>query len=110
VKPIFLAPLLALCIWYMATAAETDDYCYAPYSTKVQPERMSTRAVVEVRWFHDGLRGGDAFSDWTVRSDGTADCVLWIHMPQQILGDPDMDGIGHEFLHCVAGDFHPEDN
>jgi len=64
---------------------------------------------VEVLWFHEDSRGGDAFAEWVVRDDGIADCTLWIHMPQQVLGDPDMDGIGHELLHCLAGNFHPED-
>lgn len=88
---------------------ETEEYCYAPYGTAVVPERMSTEATVKIYWFHDGGRGGAAFADWVIDDDGALTCELWIHMPKQILSDPDMDSIGHEFLHCVAGDFHPED-
>jgi hypothetical protein len=58
---------------------------------------------------HSNFRGGDNYAQWVVGDDGTADCTLWINMPEQILGDPDMDGMGHELLHCLTGDFHPED-
>ena len=110
-----LAPILLAAMFFSILIAnsespeEKEEYCYAPYSTAVIPERMSTKVLVDVIWFHEGTRGGDVFADWIVGDDGTVDCTLWLRMPQQILGDPDMDGIGHEFLHCVAGDFHPED-
>lgn len=89
---------------------DVKEYCFEPYGTEVRPERMSTKFKGTVNWYHDGPRGGNVYASWDIEDDGTVDCELWLIMPRQIMGDPDMDGIGHEFLHCVAGDFHPEDN
>jgi hypothetical protein len=33
-------------------------------------------------------------------------CEIWVVMPTKVLGDPNMDAIGHEVAHGLFGDFH----
>jgi len=86
------------------------EYCYDPYGTGVIPEFEAKQTLVVVNWVDVG-RGGDAGSSYYYDEETrTSICEVWVRMPEQILGDPDMDALGHEVLHCLAGDYHPEDN
>ncbi len=97
---------------FLMTLAEAETetrYCYEPYGTAVIPEHIATQALIQIRW-EDTERAGDANSSWLYDEETkTGVCVIWVRMPEQILGDPDMDALGHEVLHCLIGDFHPED-
>lgn len=91
---------------------EVTEYCYEPYGTDVTPEFKVTYSEVTIHW-QDQPVGDNVYADWTLYEDEDGElwteCELWIRVPEKILGDPDMDGNGHEFGHCVLGDFHPED-
>lgn len=104
---------IAAGLWIASSvkAEENEDgwYCYAPYGTAVIPEFSAERSLIEVRWLTQP-RGVEVQSTWYYDEDtDTSICVMWVRMPEQILGDPDMDAFGHEALHCFIGDFHPED-
>lgn len=99
--------------WFMLMAVSAvtlaAGYCYEPYSTAVVTEFEAEQALVIIHWTDTG-RGGDAASTLYYDEDTlTSICEVWVHKPEQILGDPDMDALGHEVLHCLVGDFHPED-
>jgi len=94
----------------IVTIAEGEEaqFCYDPYGTAVVPEFKATQTLIQVKW--SGVpRGEEAGSSWYYDEEtDTSICVMWVRMPEQILGDPDMDALGHEVLHCLTGDFHPE--
>ena len=99
---------LALIAGAAKAEAEVESFCYEPYGTEVQGEFKAKQALVIVNYLEQP-RGETVESTWLF--DDTIDtslCEVWIRIPDQILGDPDMDGIGHEFLHCIFGDFHPD--
>jgi len=90
----------------LVTPAAAEEYCYEPYGTIVQPEYIATRTVIEVVWLL-GPRGDTAESSWHYDEEtGVSVCKIWVRLPEQILGDPDMDALGHEVLHCLTGNFH----
>jgi hypothetical protein len=85
-------------------------YCFNPYGTAVVPEYQATQSLIVVEWVTQG-RGEQVDSSWFYDEEtDTSICKIWIRLPDQILGDPDMDGIGHEVLHCLTGAFHPKDD
>lgn len=105
-----LAAAAVVIAFSVATRAGSEKYCYHPYSTPVLPEHLAKRTFMEVIWL-DQPRGIEAKSAWAYDEETeTSICRIWVRMPNQILGDPDMDSLGHETLHCLTGDFHPEDN
>lgn len=96
---------LLLCVYSVYTLAE--EVCYAPYGTDVgEGEFDALRSLIEIHWLY-GERGEEANSSWYYDEEtDTSICVIWVHRPEQVLGDPDMDALGHEAMHCFIGDFH----
>lgn len=92
-----------------AEAQPVLEYCYAPYGSDVQPEYQVGHTLIRINWL-DQTRGNTVESEWIYdEATNMSLCEVWIRIPEQILGDPDMDSLGHEFLHCLVGGFHPED-
>lgn len=90
--------------------------CYEPYGGPVTPEYINPGAVVFVRFLPpeeiivDGEQtDGWSYSEPVVTPDGNLFtlCIIAAPMPEQVLGDPAMDTLGHELLHCLTGEFHP---
>lgn len=89
----------------LAVSAEEELHCYEPYGQPVIAEHYADTMQVKVNWLF-GPRGEAAWSEWELLADGSVDCEIWVHRPEQPLGDPDMDALGHEVLHCFIGEFH----
>jgi len=98
---------MLLLINLIPDAEDKEEYCYAPYGGPVVAEHEATEVNLSVTWSH-GSRASYAQAAWFVREDGTVDCEIFVPRPHQVLGDPDMDSIGHEVLHCLIGSFHEE--
>jgi len=89
--------------------SEEEEFCYAPYGGPVEPEFQAETTLVTVKWIK-AERGMEAYASWLYDSETNATiCVITARMPDQVLGDPDMDSLGHELLHCLTGDFHQGD-
>ena len=85
-----------------------EEYCYAPYPSPVTQEFKAARVLVEIEYLDTG-RGELVESSWYYDEEtDTTICKIWIRIPDDVIGDPDMDGLGHEFLHCMIGNFHPD--
>jgi len=96
---------LLLCVCSVYTLAG-EKYCYEPYGAPVGEEFVAGRVLVQVVWV-EGERGSEVHSSWSYDEEtDTTICKVWIRRPEQVEGDPDMTGVGHEFLHCAIGDFH----
>jgi len=88
------------------TETHADEYCYVPYGGRVHAEFVAKGSIVRINWV-EGERGMEASAEYTY--DSKADitvCVITARMPDFIIGDPDMDSLGHELLHCLTGNFH----
>ncbi len=87
-------------------SAKAVDVCYEPYGGPVEPEYVVDQVLVQIIWV-EGERGLETESSFSYDEEiNTGICIIWVRMPDEILGDSDMDSIGHEFLHCATGDFH----
>lgn len=90
-------------------AAQTvygEEYCYTPYEEDVRPEFVADISLVTIRWV-EGERGMEAFASYYYDEETKATiCLIAARMPTNVIGDPDMDTLGHELLHCLTGDFH----
>ncbi len=85
------------------------EYCYVPYPSPVTLEFKAARVLVEIEYLDIG-RGELVESSWYYDEEtDTTICKVWIRIPDDVIGDPDMDGLGHEFLHCMIGNFHPDE-
>lgn len=103
-RSISLLMFLALLI----TASEVygEEYCYVPYGVDVHPEFIAGVSLVKMDWV-DGERGMAVFASYMYDEETNSTiCLITARMPDQVIGDPDMDSLGHEFLHCITGDFH----
>ncbi len=96
-------------------AAETTDadpglYCYEPYGSNVEPQHLAQFTFIKVNYLTDPLPdGSEGMSAWIYDpASETSICEIWAPVPMQVLGDPAMDTLGHELLHCLAGDFHAD--
>jgi len=88
--------------------ADVEEYCYTPYPSPVTQEFKAARVLVEIEYLDTG-RGELVESSWYYDEEtDTTICKIWIRIPDDVIGDPDMDGLGHEFLHCMIGNFHPD--
>ena len=104
---------LAVSLSYAPRSEEVSEYCYDPYGQDVEAEHAVNYVYLRVIW-NDNGRGGDAWSEWEIWEDENgeifSECTVSVPPPQQILGDPDMDALGHEVLHCIIGNFHDEES
>lgn len=85
--------------------------CYEPYGAPVEPEYILQGSVVMVRFIDESAMpdGYDAYAEYVADFENNLSwCVITTVMPEQVLGDPKMDALGHEMLHCIVGAFHPE--
>lgn len=106
-KPLVTISLtLFLALLITVTEVYGEEYCYVPYGENIRPEFIADGSFIKMNWV-DGERGMEAFASYMYDEETSLTiCVITARMPDQIIGDPDMDSLGHEFLHCVTGDFH----
>lgn len=98
--------LLFFALLVAALEAYGEEYCYVPYGTGVHPEFVAGTSLVKVNWV-EGERGMAAFASYMYDEETNSTiCLITARMPDQVIGDPEMDSLGHEFLHCLTGDFH----
>lgn len=103
-RTVTLVVTLALLISYTQTRAEY--YCYKPYGVSVVPEFLADMSLVHFHWV-GGERGMAAYASYIYdKETNSTICVVTARMPDQIIGDPEMDSFGHEVMHCATGDFH----
>ena len=99
--------LLAFAMLIIIQESHAEEYCYDPYGVSVTPEFVADWAFVTFNWV-EGERGMEALASYVYDEDTNSTiCVVTARMPDQVIGDPDMDAIGHEIMHCITGDFHP---
>lgn len=87
-----------------------DTFCYEPYGAPIQAEYVLKGTLVLVRWLPASQMppNTEAYASWKVDFENNMSvCLLTATPPQQVLGDPRMDALGHELLHCLTGNFHP---
>jgi len=94
---------------YSVAKPDEGMYCFMPYGQPVIATHYSDTVRLKVNWLFDQERAGEAWSEWEVGEDNVVDCEIWVHRPEQAMGDPDMDALGHEVLHCLIGEFHEDD-
>ncbi len=101
-----LVMLFALLISCNEARAEEICYCAEQYGVPVKPEYIADWAFVTFNWV-EGEPGMAAHASYVYDEEtNSVICVVTARMPDNVLGDPEMDSIGHEILHCVTGDFH----
>jgi hypothetical protein len=108
---------LVLCVWLWAVVwfvvgsrvgepQEAVGWCETEDRGDVVPEFQYSRTFVEVRW----SEADDEFygkASWMIDEElELTTCVVEIPLPEKVWGSKEMDTVGHEFLHCVIGDFH----
>jgi len=85
---------------------DDGEYCYVPYGVGVHPEFVAGTSLIKMNWV-EGERGMAAFAAYMYDEETNSTiCLITARMPDQVIGDPEMDSLGHEFLHCLTGDFH----
>lgn len=90
--------------------ARADEVCYESYGAPVTPEYLADWAFVTFNWI-EGEPGMEAHASYVYDEEtNSVICVVTARMPDRVLGDPEMDSIGHEIMHCVTGDFHEEEH
>jgi len=106
-KPFFtIGLMIILGLSIAATEVYGEEYCYVPYGVGVHPEFVAGTSLVKVNWI-EGERGMEAQASYMYDEETNSTiCVITVRMPDQVIGDPDMDSLGHELLHCLTGDFH----
>lgn len=115
--------LLAAIIMIVESAAQDiDPICYENQGVIVQPTREMTNLLISVNWFdtldelesvlerrtgedQTGTEGYSECETYAERDIGW--CEIWVVRPTYVLGDPNMDSLGHEVLHGLMGDYHP---
>lgn len=89
-----------------------EPVCYESTGEDVIPEFRAASTTVRVNWItgtinYNGIGNAVGLSKYLYDEELNATiCEVWIPMPKQVIGDADMDTIGHEFLHCIVGAFH----
>lgn len=109
----FLLGLLAGGFYATTTKPNTcpeDMYCYEPYGAPIAAEYVLDGAIVAIKFVDasEFKNGEEAYAIWEVDYDKNISwCLIKAQFPEQVLGDPRMDALGHELLHCITGNFHP---
>ena len=87
-------------------AYSNEEYCYVPYGTGVHPEFIAGTSLIKMNWV-EGERGMVAYASYLYDEETNSTiCLITARMPDQVIGDPEMDSLGHELLHCMTGEFH----
>ena len=84
--------------------------CYEPYGAPVEAEYVLTGAIVVVNFIDESEMpdGMEAYAEYVADFENNfAWCRITTLFPERMLGDPKMDALGHELLHCITGAFHP---
>ena len=90
---------------------QPKQVCYHSSGEAVKPEFRADSTVIRVHWIKGTIHyeGEEVvgLAKYLYDDDLNASiCEIFIPMPQQVVGDADMDTIGHEMLHCLTGAFH----
>ena len=108
IRTINFMVVLALMISF--TEVRAKEYCYDPYGSPVTPEFVVEWSFIKFNWV-EGERGMEAYASYAYDEETNSTvCLITARMPDEVIGDPEMDSLGHEVLHCVTGDFHPGDH
>ncbi len=95
---------------YLQDTCPESLICYEPYGAPVEAEYVLDGSIVIIKFVDASEMADDeeAYAVYTVDFKLNASiCLIVAQFPTHVLGDPIMDSIGHEFLHCIVGDFHP---
>jgi hypothetical protein len=85
--------------------------CFEAYGPPVTPEYILSGSIVLVKFIDqsDMPDGYEAYAEYEVDfANNLSYCLITTSLPEQVLGDSKMDALGHELLHCITGNFHPE--
>lgn len=105
-KKAFRSILLMLVFLLLIVDANSAEVCFESYGVPVTPEYIAEWAFVTFNWV-EGRPGMRAEASYIYDEEtNSVICVVTARMPDRVLGDPDMDAIGHEIMHCITGDFH----
>lgn len=84
--------------------------CYEPYGAPVEAEYVFGGSIVRVDFVDESELPDDAeaIAEYVPNFEKNFSwCKITTLFPERVLGDPRMDALGHELLHCIIGDFHP---
>ena len=97
------------------------SYCFIPGDEKVKPDFELKHTSLKVNWYDTidevqqatDTKNIEGMSEWYVAVDPETGeefswCELWVPRPVSVNGDPNMDTLGHEVLHCLMGSFHED--
>lgn len=106
--------LLALSLCWLVYASsllmmpqEAVGWCETEDRGDVVPEFKVDKTFVVVDWEGSGDDGLYGQASWMLDEElQLTTCTVEIPLPDKVWGDEDMDTVGHEFLHCLIGDFH----
>lgn len=118
------ALLIASPFMMFAMDADQGAVCYLNEGEEVKPEYEATGLILVVHWFDtaEELRAAvaesepgydvtdlEGFSLCTRMPElNAAVCDIWVQRPTHVMGDMNMDTLGHEVLHGLMGDFHDD--
>lgn len=102
---------LTLEVAYLQDTCPESLICYEPYGSAVEAEHVMDGSLVTVEFVDADdpkLEGVEAWAEWVISVEhNVSACHITAQFPTHVLGDPIMDSLGHEFLHCIVGSFHP---
>ena len=90
-----------------------NQVCYEATGEFVKPEFQAQSTMIRVHWITGTVNvdGTEAvgYSKYLYDPELNASvCEIFVPMPKRVVGDDRMDTLGHELLHCLAGQFHAE--
>jgi hypothetical protein len=107
--------LAAYAGWIRRQQVSEYAVCYEPYDPPFVDYGDANVHKVEltVHWIDTETatdNGAEAWSEFIILPEqDTSICDIYVQPPVAMLGDPLMDALGHEVLHCLAGNFHAVD-
>lgn len=110
-----IAAFIAIAAEELLSGPKSDAVCYESRGEHVVPEYELEGALVRVHLYDTvaevqaavGDSTGEAFAAYEVLPElNVSRCEIWAARPRYVLGDPNMDSLGHELMHCIGGAFH----
>lgn len=89
--------------------------CYENVGELVKPEFELNNVSLTVHWYNTVEELGSATGQHDAEALSSCEhypvanmafCEVWVARPRNVVGDPQMDSLGHEVLHGLMGDFH----
>lgn len=108
-------------IFFIPACATENFRTLIADNERVKPEPILPMMVIEWKHFKTArevhkacieagveVEKGDELLGCAIYDRENLHCIIYAQVPKYVDGDERMDTLGHEVLHCFAGDFHKE--